>query len=421
MGTGSVIYVYENCDEQIAAGIRQFSALKAGYSTTSKRRSIWPQLGACLDVAVALFALRFKDWPSSALFLGANGISRLGSDWLAAADGIVDQDYVHGKRLVKHSRREDLVPFIETLASLRETIFAALSHAPAHITVKGCQFPKGGVRLQTKSKGDDQYPFCELCWRYSEAAKNLGATERDSLSLIEVRERRNFESEAGVRLGSLRFCSIHNPADAAPRYRADVGYRGRFWQAITRCKRRFVKANKLMLAEYDVATPPVMAQVLGLHLEGFSVSQIMAISSLPYPAVTAALANLNSTVYRSMLAAEKRFAIPGEKLTRQAAYLLVHEDVVGLMALESEAPGIATIALRDLIQDLFDRKLSTRTREIVRLNLSGAANADIAAQLGVSRQVVHNALCRELAVAFQDFLNLTFEGRAACMEPSMLS
>lgn len=91
------------------------------------------------------------------------------------------------------------------------------------------------------------------------------------------------------------------------------------------------------------------------------------------------------------------------------------------MALESEAPGIATIALRDLIQDLFDRKLSTRTREIVRLNLSGAVNADIAAQLGVSRQVVHNALCRELAVAFQDFLNLTFEGRAACMEPSMLS
>lgn len=414
MGTGSVIYIYENCDEQIAAGIRQFSTLKAGYSTTSKRQSIWPQLGACLDVAVALFALRFKDWPSSALFLGANGISRLGLDWLAAADGVVDQDYVHGKRLVKHSRREDLVPFIETLASLRETIFAALSHAPAHITVKGCQFPKGGVRLQTKSKGDDQYPFCELCWRYSEAAKNLGSNERDSLSLIEVRERRNFESEAGVRPGSLRFCSIHNPADAALRYRADVGYRGRFWQAITRCKRRFIKANKLMLAEYDVATPPVMAQVLGLHLEGFSVSQIMAITSLPFPAVTAALANLNSAVYRSMLAAEKRFAIPGEKLTRQAAYLLVHEDVVGLIALESEAPGIATIALRDLIQDLFDRKLSTRTREIVRLSLSGAANADIAAQLGVSRQVVHNALCRELAVAFQGFMRMTSERGDIC-------
>lgn len=421
MDTGSVIYIYENCDEQIAVGIRQFSTLKAGYSTTSKRRSIWPQLGACLDGAVALFALRFKDWPSSALFLGANGISRLGPAWLAAADGVVDQDYVLGKRLVKHSRREDLVPFIETLASLRETIFAALSHAPAHITVKGCQSPKGGVRLQTKSKGDGQYPFCELCWRYSEAAKKLGSNERDSLSTIQVRERRNFESEAGVHVGSLRFCSIHNPADAAPRYRADVGYRGRFWQAITRCKRRFVKANKLMLAEYDVATPPVTAQVLGLHREGFSVSQIMAITSQPFPAVTAALANLNSAVYRSMLAAEKRFAIPGEKLTRQAAYLLVHEDVVGLMALESEAPGIATIALRDLIQDLFDRKLSTRTREIVRLNLSGAANADIAVQLGVSRQVVHNALCRELAVAFQDFLNLTFEGPAACMEPSILS
>lgn len=407
MSSGSVIYIYENCDEQIAAGIRQFSALKDGYSTTSKRRSIWPQLGACLDGAVAVFASKFKDWPSSALFLEANGISRLGPAWLAAADGVVDQDYVHGKRLVKHSRREDLVPFIETLASLRETIFAALGHAPTHITVKGYQGPKGGVRLQAKSKGDDHYPFCELCWRYSEAAKNLGFTERSSLSAIEVRERRNFESEAGVRLGSLRFCSIHNPADSAPRYRADVGYRGRFWQAVTQCKRRFVKANKLMLAEYDVATPPVMAQVLGLHLEGFSVSQIMAITSLPYPAVTAALANLNSAVYQSRLAAEKRFAIPDQKLTRQAAYLLVHEDVVGLMALESEAPGIATIALRDQIQDLFDRKLSARTREIVRLNLSGMANADIAARLGVSRQAVHNALCRELAAAFQGFLSLT--------------
>lgn len=235
----------------------------------------------------------------------------------------------------------------------------------------------------------------------------MSPDERDSLSSIEVRERRNFESEAGIRLGSLRFCSIHNPAESAPRYRADVGYRGRFGEAITECKRCFVKANKLLLAEYDAATPFAEAQVLGLHREGFSVGQVMAITSLSYPAVTVALANLYSAEYQSMLAAEKRFAIPGEKLTRQAAYLLVHEDVVGLIALESEAPGIAAIALRDLIQDLFDRKLSTRTREIVRLSLSGIANADISAQLGVSRQVVHNALCRELAVAFQGFLNLT--------------
>ena len=84
------------------------------------------------------------------------------------------------------------------------------------------------------------------------------------------------------------------------------------------------------------------------------------------------------------------------------------------MVLESEAPGLATLALRDLIQDLFDRKLSTRTREIVRLNLSGVTNADIAAQLCVSRQVVHNALCRELAVAFQGFMRLTSEGGGVC-------
>lgn len=414
MDTGSVIYIYENCDEQVAAGIRQFSSLKAGYSTASKRRSIWPQLAASLDGAVVLFASSFNDWPSATLFLEANGISQLGPAWLAAADGVVEQDYIQGKRLVKHSLREDLVPFVETLASLREVAFAALSHGPAHITVKGCKSSKGGVRLQTKSKGDDHYPFCELCWRYSEAVNNLSPDERDSLSSIEVRERRNFESEAGIRLGSLRFCSIHNPAESAPRYRADVGYRGRFGEAITECKRCFVKANKLLLAEYDAATPFAEAQVLGLHREGFSVGQVMAITSLSYPAVTVALANLYSAEYQSMLAAEKRFAIPGEKLTRQAAYLLVHEDVVGLMALESEAPGIATIALRDLIQGLFDIKLSTRTREIVRFNLSGITNADIAAQLGVSRQVVHNALCRELAVAFQDFLKFTAEGRATC-------
>jgi hypothetical protein len=421
MDTGSVIYIYENCDEQVAAGIRQFSSLKAGYSTASKRRSIWPQLAASLDGAVVLFASSFNDWPSATLFLEADGISQLGPAWLAAADGVVEQDYIQGKRLVKHSLREDLVPFVETLASLREVAFAALSHGPAHITVKGCKSSKGGVRLQTKSKGDDHYPFCELCWRYSEAVNNLSPNERDSLSSIEVREKRNFESEAGVRLGSLRFCSIHNPAESAPRYRADVGYRGRFGEAITECKRCFVKANKLLLAEYDAATPFAEAQVLGLYGAGFSVDQIMAITSRTYPAVVSALTNIHSTEYQSMLAAETRFAIPSEKLIRQAAYLLVHEDVVALMALESEAPVMATLALGDLIQDLFDRKLSVRTREIVRLSLSGIANADIAAQLGVSRQVVQNALSRELATAFKSFLNFLADRGAVCKSFSAVS
>ena len=107
------IFIYENCDEQIAAGIRQFSLMKAGCSTASKRRSIWPQLGACLDEVVSRFAAEFKGWPSSTLFLEAKGVSRLGPYWRDGADRVIDQDYLHGKRLVRHSYRDDLLRFMK--------------------------------------------------------------------------------------------------------------------------------------------------------------------------------------------------------------------------------------------------------------------------------------------------------------------
>lgn len=401
MSAETGIFCFENCDTRVAMGINKFAALKAGYGTSCKRKPIWRLLGACLDDAVLQFASRFKGWASTELMLEARGISSLGTDWRERANVVLDRDFVRAKRLVKHELRNDLVIFVETLASLTAIMFASLSHTPVVVT-SGV----GGARLRATTKGDRHYPYCELCWRYSAAAKSLSRLELDSLPPILVRDRRIFESEAGTQLGSLRFCSLHDPGNPTLKYRSDVEYRERFWKFISLCRRRFVKARNRRLLPYDTAIPIRTLQVLRLHEEGFSVSQIGQLTELPLRTVVDALAAQDGS-YRELLAAEEHFALPDEALIRQAAYLLVHKDVVGLLDLESRLPGIAISALHDLIRELFEEKLAPRTHEIVRLSRGGLAKAEIAAQLGVSRQLVHNALNREFASAYMRFLDAT--------------
>ncbi|SUD19777.1 hypothetical protein [Aquipseudomonas alcaligenes] len=398
------IWIADFCYGPVAEGIRSFSNAKAGYGVSNTRKLIWPLLGRCLDEPVLQFAARFSEWPSAERLLAAKGISLLGPVWRDEVDRAVDLDYVTAKRMLKQKRQAHLVVFIDTLASLREAVFAAMRHAPACVTVPG-----GGVRLQAKSKSDRHYPFCELCWRYSAAAQRLISQEPRVPSLIDARDWRHLEMAAGNSVGSLRFCALHSPTDSKLQYRADLAYRDRFWSAIDQCRIRFVLARKHRLAACDAAVPLSVRQVLELHEEGLSEAQIQQVTLLSSVEIKTSLKWLPSGAYQAIRQAEEHVQLPDERLLRQTAYLLVHGDVQGLLALESALPSLVVTALQSEIYALFEQRLSARTLEIVRLSRMGLAKAEIAKYIGVSRQVVHNALGRDLAKSYLHFLDALAE------------
>lgn len=398
------IWIADFCDGLVAEGIRSFSNAKAGYGVSNTRKLIWPLLGRCLDEPVLQFAARFSEWPSAERLLAAKGISLLGPVWRDEVDRAVDLDYVAAKRMLKQKRQAHLVVFIDTLASLREAVFAAMRHAPACVTVPG-----GGVRLQAKSKSDRHYPFCELCWRYSTAAQRLISQGLTVPSLIDARDWRHLEMAAGNSVGGLRFCALHSPTDSKLQYRADLAYRDHFWSAIGQCRSSFVLARKYRLAAYDAAIPLLVRQVLELHAEGLSEAQIQQVTLLSSEEVKASLEWLRSDAYQAIQQAELRFQLPDERLLRQAAYLLAHGDVQGLLELETVLPNLAVTALQREIYALFERKLSVRSLEIARLIRMGLAKAEIAKCIGVSRQVVHNALGRGLVISYLSFLDFLAE------------
>lgn len=398
------IWIADFCDGPVAEGIRSFSNAKAGYGVSNTRKLIWPLLGRCLDKAVLQFASRFSGWASTERLLAAKGISLLGPVWRDEADREFDLDYVAAKRMLKQKRQPHLAVFIDTLASLQEVVFAAMRHEPVCVTAPG-----GGVRLQVKSKSDRHYPFCELCWRYSAAAQGLASQELTASSPFDARDLRHLEMAAGNSVGSLRFCALHSPRDSKLQYRADLAYRDRFWSAINECRRRFVQTRKHRLAAYDAAIPLHVRQVLELHAEGLSEAQIQQVTLLPSKEIKTSLGWLPSDAYQAIREAEARIQLPDERLLRQTAYLLVHGDVQGLLGLESALPDLAVTALQNEIHALFEQKLSARTLEIARLTRMGLAKAEVAKYLGVSRQVVHNALGRELVMSYLHFLDFYAE------------
>lgn len=397
------VTTFEHCDALVAAGIKQFANTKDGYGVANRQKPIWRLLGHCLDEPVLQFSSRFHGWASTELLRAAKGVSRLAPAWREVADGVCDADYIQAKRMLKHDNQTHLVVFIDTLASLRDVVLVAMSHESVCVTVPG-----GGARLPLRSKSDRHYPFCELCWRYSAEVREQESLELKASSFA-ARDKRHADMEAGKSVGSLRFCALHNPGNPKLQYRADLTYRERFWSAITECKRRVVQARKLRLAEYDDAIPLRVRQVLALHAEGVSEAQIEQVTLLSPEEIRTSLGWLSSDEYQAVHEAETRFRLPDERLLRQAAYLLVHGDVQGLLGLESELPGLAVSALQDKIHRLFKQKLSARTLEIVQLSRLGLAKAEIAKSLGMSRQAVHNSLSRESVMSYMHFLDICAE------------
>jgi len=168
-----------------------------------------------------------------------------------------------------------------------------------------------------------------------------------------------------------------------------------------------------MLKSIDATVPFVVRQVVTLYDEGISPAEIQKVTRLSSGQIEDALAWIESKAIKRWREEDARVQLPSAQVIRQAAYLLVHGDVQGLIALESELPGLAVNAMREPIQNLFRKQLSERSMEIARRHREGLSNAKIAKELGVSRQLVHNALVRPLVLAYLQFLGMGSEAEAA--------
>lgn len=401
------IYIYDNCDAQIATGIRCFLSRIEGHSTTSKSKSVWNLLGNCLDEDAIRFARLYPDWQISALILEHGGLSKLGSCWSDHVCHIAAQDYAVAKSLWKNDGQDDLIAFVETLESLSDTMAMAIAQTPGEITLKEPGMLRGGMRIKAYSKAERHFPYCELCWRLSEAARDEFAEAPLSPTLNETRRKKVMEKDEEEGIGSLRFCSVHNPSDPDSRYRAAHRYRDCFWREIETCRKRFLIARKSILSSCIDSPSSLGVQVHLLSGNGLSRDEVVAVTRLPESVVDSILARYECTEYQKLTEKESQFPIADHTFIRQAAYLVAHDDLAGLVELEKVQPGLVLEALGDVIAEAFNRKLSLQSRNIARLVLEGLTPSDISGRLNISRQLVHNTTKRELVEIYRKFLILT--------------
>lgn len=403
------IYIYENCDAKIATAIRYFLSRIEGHSTSSKSKSVWKLLEECIDEDAIRFAKLYPDWQISALILEHGGLSKLGKLWSDHVCHIAAHDYAVAKSFWKNEGKDDLVVFVETLASLIDMMALAIVQTPGEITLKEPGMLRGGMRVKAYSKAERHFPYCELCWRLSEAARDHLAEARLSSTLNETRRKKVIEKDEEGGIGSLRFCSVHNPSDPDSRYRAAHRYRDCFWREIGACRKRFLIARKSVLSNHVNLPSSLGVQVRLLSDSGLSLDKIVIVTRLPEAVVGSFLVAYECSEYKKLTEKESQFPIVGDTFIRQAAYLIAHDDLAGLIELEKVLPGLLLEALGDIIADAFTRKLLLRSRHIAQLVLEGLTTSDIAGVLRISRQLVHNTTKRELVVAYCKFLKLTHD------------
>lgn len=403
-----ICLITDLCDPDLARGLKQFCENKKGYGLSHPRKPIWKLMGSCLDQAAVRLASRHPGWGATELIVKAGGISALGPAWWDVADAIFDEDYIKAKRALKETGRLELGELVGGLECLRDVMGVAWWYQPRVITAS-----KKGLRIQRTSKADNHYPFCELCWRYSRGVNDLIAKGLSFNSVLEARDKRDHERGAGQKIGCFRFCALHSRDDSTRQYRLDLPYKNAFWSAIRECRGLFVLTRNRMLKSIDATVPFVVRQVVTLYDEGISPAEIQKVTRLSSGQIEDALAWIESKALKRWREEDARVQLPSAQVIRQAAYLLVHGDVQGLIALESELPGLAVIAMREPIQNLFRKQLSERSMEIALRHREGLSNAKIAKALGVSRQLVHNALVRPLVLAYLQFLGMVSEAEAA--------
>ncbi|WP_280570136.1 hypothetical protein [Chromohalobacter sp. 296-RDG] len=239
----------EGCSEELEGAMKCFrDNVTKSYTTNSRRWSIWSLLRNHFDKPIEQWlnnkgAEDFFQGESFSVFCKSKGPSE--------ADLYISQRY-------KRYRGSIPTPDIDTLRNL--LLFCHLTPPKSTSTffyskTLTSQYRKGG-----------RTPFCELCWKESQAQKELDSGENFSLK-------------------SDRFCADHDPRDPYSLYRTDHNNRQAFYvnlRTITRTgyyynikdfeqrqHSRWVayRMTKLHIRNKDIS-------VMDFLLEGFSQSEI---------------------------------------------------------------------------------------------------------------------------------------------------
>ena len=142
---------------------------------------------------------------------------------------------------------------------------------------------KGPTQLNYKKQVDHlHYPYCELCWRLSQAA------ERD------IDHPENCYA-------TLRFCSEHNPSAPGSMYRRDHRYRARFHQELKKLRQagnpeRLTEVEARSLA-YKISHRSQVSrqlEIVKLYESGINQSKIAEKLNVTRQAVSKSLKNIKS-------------------------------------------------------------------------------------------------------------------------------
>jgi len=186
--------------------------------------------------------------------------------------------------------------------------------------------------IHTQRKSRRPNSFCELCWRDSEAYEN-----RNKKKTVIGK----FKSPLRVELIpatylSERFCSHHNPTTSHTAYRTDHKYKADFNKKIAELRKRYRLDKQQQDIDWEAAYQQVMQSPDG-------------------PAITE---------WPRMKKIISAFNYISESRIRKQAYKLIKNQ-------------------------------HSKTTEILRLNVMGLKQIEIARQLSITRQAVCNALRRE--------------------------
>lgn len=189
---------------ELEAGIRSFILeCTPSYNISSKRYSVWTLIRKHIDAPVARY---LKKENMCYLFDSTFSI------WLRNRKMAVMHSQLKS-HITNNKKNPELTANLESLIEV--SYFVLARHASKKVETSGL---KGSRQINYGRKVDHRhYPYCELCWRLSQAA---------------VRDVEHPEKTSA----SQRFCEEHNPSVPGTKYRTDLRFKDRFDQELLKLR-----------------------------------------------------------------------------------------------------------------------------------------------------------------------------------------
>ena len=220
----------------------------ASYNIASRRYSIWTLLSSHIDAPLTealkkLDAIDMFDGPFS--------------KWLR--NKRMTEMAIFLKALSRSSQHNpELSANIESLIEISYFILARRPSKKVAVTGE-----KGSPQLNHRKKVDHRhYPYCELCWRLSQAAeRNIDHPEESS--------------------ATQRYCTEHNPSIPSSKYRNDYRFRARFHEELRKLKLvkrqdplEEISARALAYKNAHMKKTSLRNEIFTLHKVGYNQSEI---------------------------------------------------------------------------------------------------------------------------------------------------